>query len=348
MKLLSLNNINKHYEDNQVLKNVNLTIKDGEFFTFLGPSGCGKTTLLRIIAGFISHEEGQIIFEDKEITNLPAEKRNVGMVFQNYALFPFMNVYENVAYGLKIKKEKKQIIEEKVKKYLKIVRLEGYEKRNISELSGGEQQRVALARSLVTQPQLLLLDEPLSNLDARLRDNMRKELKEIQSTLGITTIFVTHDQTEALTMSDRIAVFNKGECVQVGTPDEIYSEPVNTFVANFIGETNLLEAKIENNKVKLSSNTFLNISSEAEGDFISIRPQDIMITNNLQEKHNVITGTISQLNISGHLLEYVVQVDEIVLKIIELNQFTSQNHPQIGQEISLYIHPNAIKVLKDK
>ncbi len=348
MKLLSLNNINKHYEDNQVLKNVNLTIKDGEFFTFLGPSGCGKTTLLRIIAGFISHEEGQIIFEDKEITNLPAEKRNVGMVFQNYALFPFMNVYENVAYGLKIKKEKKQIIEEKVKKYLKIVRLEGYEKRNVSELSGGEQQRVALARSLVTQPQLLLLDEPLSNLDARLRDNMRKELKEIQSTLGITTIFVTHDQTEALTMSDRIAVFNKGECVQVGTPDEIYSKPVNTFVANFIGETNLLKVKIENNQIKLGNNIFLNISNSAKGDYISIRPQDIVITNNPQEKYNVITGTINEINISGHLLEYVVQVDEIVLKVIELNQFTSQNHPQIGQKISLYIHPKAIKVLRDE
>ena len=348
MKLLSLNNINKHYEDNQVLKNVNLTIKDGEFFTFLGPSGCGKTTLLRIIAGFISHEEGQIIFEDKEITNLPAEKRNVGMVFQNYALFPFMNVYENVAYGLKIKKEKKQVIDEKVRKYLQIVHLEGYEKRNVSELSGGEQQRVALARSLVTQPQLLLLDEPLSNLDARLRDNMRKELKEIQSTLGITTIFVTHDQTEALTMSDRIAVFNKGECVQVGTPDEIYSKPVNTFVANFIGETNLLKVKIENNQIKLGNNIFLNISNSAEGDYISIRPQDIVITNNPQEKYNVITGTINEINISGHLLEYVVQVDEIVLKVIELNQFTSQNHPQIGQKISLYIHPKAIKVLRDE
>jgi iron(III) transport system ATP-binding protein len=254
MELLALENIKKSYEQKCVLNKVNLSINEGEFFTFLGPSGCGKTTLLRIIAGFVRPENGSVYFESNNITLLPAEKRNVGMVFQNYALFPFMNVYDNVAYGLKNKKEKKKTIEQQVRKYLNLVRLEGYDKRNVSELSGGEQQRVALARSLVMQPKLLLLDEPLSNLDARLRDQMRMELKELQRKLGITTIFVTHDQTEALTLSDRIAVFNQGVCVQVGTPHEIYTKPVNAFVANFIGDTNLYKAKIENNKAILIYN----------------------------------------------------------------------------------------------
>jgi iron(III) transport system ATP-binding protein len=290
-------------------------------------------------------ENGSVYFESNNITLLPAEKRNVGMVFQNYALFPFMNVYDNVAYGLKNKKEKKKTIEQQVRKYLNLVRLEGYDKRNVSELSGGEQQRVALARSLVMQPKLLLLDEPLSNLDARLRDQMRMELKELQRKLGITTIFVTHDQTEALTLSDRIAVFNQGVCVQVGTPHEIYTKPVNAFVANFIGDTNLYKAKIENNKAILNPTTTLELSSDSTGDYISIRPQDILITDELRVAPNQLNGTIEKVAINGQLVEYIIMVDTLELKVIKLNTYTDSNDYVIGQKVCLSIEPKCIKIL---
>ncbi|MDA3846380.1 MAG: ABC transporter ATP-binding protein [Vallitaleaceae bacterium] len=345
MELLALENIKKSYEQKCVLNKVNLSINEGEFFTFLGPSGCGKTTLLRIIAGFVRPENGSVYFESNNITLLPAEKRNVGMVFQNYALFPFMNVYDNVAYGLKNKKEKKKTIEQQVRKYLNLVRLEGYDKRNVSELSGGEQQRVALARSLVMQPKLLLLDEPLSNLDARLRDQMRMELKELQRKLGITTIFVTHDQTEALTLSDRIAVFDQGVCVQVGTPHEIYTKPVNAFVANFIGDTNLYKAKIENNKAILNHTTTLELSSDSTGDYISIRPQDILITDELRVAPNQLNGTIEKVAINGQLVEYIIMVDTLELKVIKLNTYTDSNDYVIGQKVCLSIEPKCIKIL---
>lgn len=345
MNLLSLNNIEKSYNQKCVLNNINLSINKGEFFTFLGPSGCGKTTLLRIIAGFVQPECGSVIFENKNITLLPAEKRNVGMVFQNYALFPFMNVFDNVAYGLKMRKEKKKIIEQKVGKYLKLVNLDGYDKRNVSELSGGEQQRVALARSLVMEPQLLLLDEPLSNLDARLRDKMRTELKELQSKLGITTIFVTHDQTEALTMSDRIAVFNQGTCIQVGTPNEIYGDPVDSFVANFIGDTNLLKAKIEKNKAIIDPSIILKLSSNSKGDYISIRPQDILIENKGEIEHNHLIGKVKKVNISGYLIEYIVTIKTFELRVIKLNSNTDDNKYKIGQSVYLNIKAECIKVL---
>lgn len=345
MSLLIIEDIKKSYEQLRVLKNVNLSINEGEFFTFLGPSGCGKTTLLRIIAGFVQPNSGSVIFENRKITNLPAEKREIGMVFQNYALFPFMNVYDNVAYGLKIKHEKKNKIEAQVNKYLKLVNLEGYNKRDVSELSGGEQQRVALARSLVLEPKLLLLDEPLSNLDARLRDKMRTELKEIQSKLGITTIFVTHDQTEALTMSDRIAVFDQGQCVQVGTPHEIYTEPANLFVANFIGDMNLIKAEIENNKAVIASTITLELSNQQGGDYISIRPQDILIKKQADNNTNMIKGLIEKVNLNGNVIEYIVVVESIEFKVVTLNQFTENNTYKMGQKIYLYINPNCIKTL---
>jgi len=345
MALISLNNIEKSYEQKRVLNKVNLSINEGEFFTFLGPSGCGKTTLLRIIAGFVQPENGTVYFQNKNITALPAEKRNVGMVFQNYALFPFMNVYENVAYGLKNKKEKKKTIDQQVAKYLNLVHLEGYDQRDISELSGGEQQRVALARSLVMQPKLLLLDEPLSNLDARLRDQMRIELKEIQGKLGITTIFVTHDQTEALTMSDRIAVFDQGMCIQVGTPHEIYADPVNAFVANFIGDTNLIKATIENSKAILSPTITLALPNNSVGEYISIRPQDILITDRHGKDLNHINGIVKKMAINGQLLEYVVDVDTLELKIITLNTYTDSIFYKVGQKVCLNIQPRCIKVL---
>lgn len=345
MELLSLKNIEKTYEQKCVLNKVNLSIKEGEFFTFLGPSGCGKTTLLRIIAGFVQPEKGTVTFEGNNMTNIPAEKRNVGMVFQNYALFPFMNVFENVAYGLKNKKVNKQTILQQVTQYLKLVNLEGYDARNVSELSGGEQQRVALARSLVMQPKLLLLDEPLSNLDARLRDKMRMELKELQSQLGITTIFVTHDQTEALTMSDRIAVFDQGNCVQVGTPHEIYTEPANVFVANFIGDTNLFKVQIENNKAILNSKMSLDLCKDSLGEYISIRPQDILISDKTEGHLNTLSGIVKKISMSGSLIEYIVTLEALELKVIKLN--TVGPEYKRGQEVYLTIEQRCIKILNE-
>lgn len=350
MELLAMHDIDKHYDNNQVLDKVNLQIREGEFFTFLGPSGCGKTTLLRIIAGFVQPEQGQVFFNGKDITNMEPENRNIGMVFQNYALFPFMTVFENVAYGLRMQKEKKQVIAEKVGDALKLVNLEGYEKRSVSELSGGEQQRVALARSLVMQPKLLLLDEPLSNLDARLRDRMRMELKAIQSQLGITTIFVTHDQTEALSMSDRIAVFERGQCIQVGTPYEIYHEPVNAFVADFIGDTNLFKATIQGKKAEISDSLSFNIDENTEGEYISIRPQDIRMTrlkgSDTERDADSFEGRVEKRTISGHLIEYEVNVKDMVFKVIQLNENKDGNAYQAGEKVEISMDPARIKALR--
>lgn len=245
MSSLFLKKITKSFNDFHAVKELNLEIKKGEFFTFLGPSGCGKTTTLRMIAGFYYPTTGSILFGDRDMTRVAPEKRNTGMVFQNYALFPHMTVYENVAFGLKVRKLSSTDIKKKVTEALAKVRLEPFMSRQVSQLSGGQQQRVALARSLVIEPEILLLDEPLSNLDARLRDEMRTEILRLQRDYSITTIYVTHDQVEALSMSDRIAVFNHGKCQQVGTPKEIYNHPANDFVATFIGETNLIPVKLE-------------------------------------------------------------------------------------------------------
>lgn len=348
MTLLKLNSISKTYGNEEVLKTVNLTIREGEFHTFLGPSGCGKTTLLRIIAGFADPDQGQVIFEGKDISRLAAEKRNVGMVFQNYALFPFMNVYDNVAYGLKVQKLKGSEVRRKVKKYLDIVHLTGYEKRKVSELSGGEQQRVALARTLVTNPKLLLLDEPLSNLDARLRDQMRQELKDIQAKLGITTIFVTHDQTEALTMSDTIAVFDKGTCVQVGTPEEIYNQPANSFVANFIGETNLFPVTLKDGRAYIKDNLGFQVTDLQSGQDLSIRPQDIKMCVKNPQKENVVRAMITERRMSGQFIEYVACVDQTCFRIISINDCQGRENFLVNQEVFLWLPARAIKILKRK
>lgn len=347
MELVVLKDISKNYDDKDVLKNINMAIKQGEFFTFLGPSGCGKTTLLRIIAGFTKPEKGEVFLNDKNITSLPAEKRNIGMVFQNYALFPFMNVFDNIAYGLKIEKISKKDIKKRVEKYLDLVNLNGYENRPVSKLSGGEQQRVALARSLVMEPQILLLDEPLSNLDARLRDKMRYELKEIQSKLGITTVFVTHDQTEALTMSDRIAVFNHGECIQIGTPNDIYLKPNNTFVANFIGETNLFKAKFKSKSAILAPDFSMEISDNTKGSYVSIRPQDIDISRDSKNDTNDYVGDIEGISTSGLLIEYLVKVNDFKFKVTKLNGFTNENPLQLGDKVHINIDPRSIKILEN-
>lgn len=235
-KLIEFQNIVKSFNDSLVLKGINLSIHENEFVTLLGPSGCGKTTLLRILGGFIQQNEGHVYFDDIEISNVPPYKREINTVFQRYALFPHMNVFDNVAFGLRIKKQDKNTIEQKVKKMLKLVNLEGYEDRPVTLLSGGQQQRVAIARALVNEPMVLLLDEPLGALDLKLRKEMQIELKKIQQEVGITFIYVTHDQEEALTMSDTIVVMNAGEIQQIGTPTDIYNEPENRFVADFIGE----------------------------------------------------------------------------------------------------------------
>ena len=241
-KLIQFKNIVKSFEDGQVvLKGVSLDIYENEFVTLLGPSGCGKTTLLRILGGFLQPTEGKVLFDGEDIVNVPPYKREINTVFQKYALFPHMNVYDNIAFGLTIKKEPKDVIEQKVMRMLRLVNLEDYAKRNVTEMSGGQQQRIAIARALVNEPSVLLLDEPLGALDLKLRKEMQHELKSIQQEVGITFIFVTHDQEEALTMSDKIVVMNAGEIQQIGTPTEIYRRPVNEFVANFIGETNIID-----------------------------------------------------------------------------------------------------------
>ena len=235
-KIIELKNISKNFEDQQVLKGIDLNIYENEFLTLLGPSGCGKTTLLRIIGGFEEPSNGQLIFDGKDISKVPPYKREVNTVFQKYALFPFLNVADNIAFGLNLKKMDKDVIEKKVSRMLELVGLKGFEKRDVTLLSGGQQQRVAIARALVNEPKVLLLDEPLGALDAKLRKDMQTELKKIQKEVGITFIFVTHDQEEALSMSDTIVVLNDGVIQQIGTPMDIYNEPQNRFVAEFIGE----------------------------------------------------------------------------------------------------------------
>ena len=243
-KIIELKNISKNFEDQQVLKGIDLNIYENEFLTLLGPSGCGKTTLLRIIGGFEEPSNGQLIFDGKDISKVPPYKREVNTVFQKYALFPFLNVADNIAFGLNLKKMDKDVIEKKVSKMLELVGLKGFEKRDVTLLSGGQQQRVAIARALVNEPKVLLLDEPLGALDAKLRKDMQTELKKIQKEVGITFIFVTHDQEEALSMSDTIVVLNDGVIQQIGTPMDIYNEPQNRFVAEFIGESNIIEGNM--------------------------------------------------------------------------------------------------------
>ncbi len=338
--LIELNNITKTFDDQQVLKGINLKINENEFLTLLGPSGCGKTTTLRIIAGFDEADSGKLLFDGIEISKLPPYKREVNTVFQKYALFPHLNVEENIAFGLKLKKTEKSVIEQKVKKILKLVGLSGYEKRNVTSLSGGQQQRVAIARALINEPKVLLLDEPLGALDARLRKEMQTELKKIQKEVGITFIYVTHDQEEALSMSDTVVVMNDGYIQQIGTPTDVYNEPENRFVASFIGESNIIEGRmLRDCLVEFDGFQFECVDKgfkENEEAEIVLRPEDIDI---VKPENAKITGMVESVVFKGVHYEIMVKT-ELRSYMIHTTDFF-----EVGLEVGLTFGPEDIHVM---
>ena len=330
-KLIEFRNIVKNFDGQIVLKGVNLDIYENEFVTLLGPSGCGKTTLLRILGGFLDADEGKVIFDGEEISQKPPYERELNTVFQKYALFPHLSVYENIAFGLKIKKMSKDIIEQKVMKMLKLIGLEGYENKNTTLLSGGQQQRVAIARALVNEPKVLLLDEPLAALDLKLRKEMQYELKRIQQEVGITFIFVTHDQEEALTMSDKIVVMKNGEIQQIGTPQEVYNEPTNRYVANFIGESNILPGVLlEDYKVRFDDITFDCVDygfKENEPVDVVIRPEDIDI---VDVKDGKMTGEVLSVLFKG--VHYEIMVETVPGTSVTVNMRVIKNHDVTSED----------------
>ena len=353
-KLIEFRNIVKSFDGQVVLKGVNLDIYENEFVTLLGPSGCGKTTLLRILGGFLQADEGQVVFDGEEINNKPPYERELNTVFQKYALFPHLSVYENIAFGLKIKKVSKDIIDQKVMKMLKLIGLEGYEDKNTTLLSGGQQQRVAIARALVNEPKVLLLDEPLAALDLKLRKEMQYELKRIQQEVGITFIFVTHDQEEALTMSDKIVVINGGEIQQIGTPQDIYNEPANRFVANFIGESNILPGvMVDDYKVRFDDITFDCVDygfKENEKVDVVIRPEDIDI---VDVKDGKMTGEVLSVLFKG--VHYEIMVETVPGTSVTVNMRIIRNHDVASddgtEKISandFYVDIDDVKDLDDK
>lgn len=331
--MVKFENIEIKYGDFVAIENLNLDIKEGEFFTFLGPSGCGKTTSLRALVGFLSPSKGKVYVGDKDVTNLPVEKRNIGMVFQSYALFPTMSVYDNIAFGMKVKKASKTEIDQKVHEVAaKIQITESQLKKNVSDLSGGQQQRVALARAIVLEPKILCLDEPLSNLDAKLRIDMRMELKRLQKELGITTLYVTHDQEEALTLSDRIAVFNNGYVEQVGTPYEIYNESKSEFVCDFIGDINRLKGELLS---EVNTQSGANLDTNKTG-FVRIE----RCISEEKAGYVKLTGKVEEAEFSGVLTKYVLECHGQELKYLEKND--GRRLYQENEQIDLYINPQDI------
>ena len=353
-KIIEFRNIVKSFDGQVVLKGINLDIYENEFVTLLGPSGCGKTTLLRILGGFLNTDEGSVMFDGQEISDKPPYERELNTVFQKYALFPHLSVYENIAFGLKIKKMSPDVIEQKVMKMLKLIGLEGYENKNTTLLSGGQQQRVAIARALVNEPKVLLLDEPLAALDLKLRKEMQYELKRIQQEVGITFIFVTHDQEEALTMSDKIVVMKGGEIQQVGTPEEIYNEPANSYVANFIGESNIISATmIEDYKVRFDDITFDCVDfgyKPNEKVDVVIRPEDIDIVEVEQGK---MTGEVLSVLFKGVHYEIIVETvpgTTVTAKmhIIRNRDVTSENGKEKISANDFFVDIEDLKDLDDK
>ncbi len=339
-RVIELKNLTKNYDDQQVLRGINLEIHENEFLTLLGPSGCGKTTTLRIIAGFEEPSSGQVLFNGIEVSKLPPYKREVNTVFQKYALFPHMNVFDNISFGLHIKKMDKDVIRQKVERMLKLVGLEGYGNRDVTLLSGGQQQRVAIARALVNEPKVLLLDEPLGALDAKMRKEMQRELKKIQQEVGITFIYVTHDQEEALSMSDTVVVMNDGVIQQIGSPTDIYNEPENRFVAKFIGESNIIEGTmIKDYLVEFDGVQFECVDKGFEDNEpieVVLRPEDLDIVDPSLAK---ITGTVRSVTFKGVHYEILVETAHRTYMI------HTTDYAEVDLEVGLLFGPEDIHVM---
>ena len=338
--IVRLQDIVKSFDDEQVLKGIDLDIHDKEFITFLGPSGCGKTTTLRIIGGFIEPDEGQVFFDGKQINGMPPYKRQVNTVFQKYALFPHLNVFENIAFGLRLKKTPEKEIKQRVFEMLELVNLRGYGAKKVDLLSGGQQQRVAIARALINHPRILLLDEPLGALDLQLRKEMQIELKRMQQQLGITFIYVTHDQEEALTMSDRIVVMNKGNIDQIGSPEDIYNEPANAFVARFIGESNIVSGIMHDDfDVEFAGKHFVCVDKgfdKMEPVDVVIRPEDIRVS---VPDANTIDGTVETVTFKGVHFEIIVDSFGTKWKI------HSTKSAEVGAFIGMSLTPEDIHIM---
>ena len=339
--IIELKNISVTFDGQQIIDNMNLYIRDKEFITFLGPSGCGKTTTLRMIAGFQEPDSGEVIFDGKIINGVPPHKRQLNTIFQRYALFPHLNVYENIAFGLRLKKTPEKEIKEAVTEMLELINLKGFERRNISSLSGGQQQRVAIARALVVKPRVLLLDEPLGALDLKLRKDMQVELKNIQQRLGITFIYVTHDQEEALSMSDTIVVMDSGVIQQIGTPTDIYNEPKNAFVADFIGESNIIEGVMRADfNVEMAGHKFKCLDKgfgiDEKVDVV-VRPEDVDV---VPVESSMISGVVTSITFKGVYYEIIVEIKGFKWMI------QSTQYQEVGSTIGLNVEPDAIHIMK--
>ncbi len=340
-KIIELKNISKAFDGETVLDNISLDIYDNEFVTLLGPSGCGKTTTLRLIGGFEYPDEGDVVFMGERINDTPPHKRNVNTVFQKYALFPHLNVFENVAFPLHERKLPKAEIKEKVEQMLSLVMLSGFAQRSVTSLSGGQQQRVAIARALINHPKVLLLDEPLGALDLKLRKDMQQELKKIQKSTGITFIFVTHDQEEAMSMSDTVVVMSEGKIQQIGTPQDIYNEPVNAFVADFIGESNIVDGvMLEDKKVKFAGHIFDCLDTgfdKNEAVDVVIRPEDVDI---VPEDKGMLCGTVTSVTFMGVHYEIIVDIKGFKWMI------QTTDGVEVDAKIGIYLEPDAIHIMK--
>jgi iron(III) transport system ATP-binding protein len=359
MAFIEIQSLFKRFKDVVAINRIQLDVKQGEMLTLLGPSGCGKTTTLRCIAGLEKPEDGDIVIDGQPMLSqgfVEPSKRGIGMVFQNYAVWPHMKVFNNIVYGLKLQKESKQSIEEKANKVLELVGLEGLQDRYPSQLSGGQQQRVALARALVTNPKVLLLDEPLSNLDAKLREELRFEIKSLVRRMGITSVYVTHDQAEAMVISDRIAVMNQGNVVQIGTPEEIYNQPSNKFVADFIGTMNFMPGEVvevvpdsetvyvrtdfsEKVQCKMPGMT---ATTQGEKVYASIRPEEVVVYGEPpREMKNLFKGTIAHKAYLGNFLFFFVHVDSTMIRV----QVTHHLPQEEGEDLYLYLNPEKCMIL---